>query len=165
MPNIRRRPIKRRNDAGTLTNGQRCILLTGFDLYGQIGFETEAQMRRAWIANRELLMSDPQFAPLGSRPWGYWELEVGEHPRRGEDDTTALLRLNLPLHEAERALIEREQPRELPSQIFEGGREFWTEYCRAAEVRRDWHQRENRTDQANAYGAAAAQLRAMLAKG
>lgn len=53
-------------------------------------FESPFLRRAAWLLNRTELLAGHN---PGTRPWGYWEYEVGEQPQEGDEE--ALRRLGL----------------------------------------------------------------------
>jgi len=152
--------IKRKALATDLSHSQELVLLCGPAIRPD-AFTDEAAMRAAWFRHREGLLAEVN--PT-TRPWGLWEYEVREHPdrRRGERDSTTMLRLNVPLTPFERSELLREQPPKIPDAIPPESGQFWRATLHAVQVRRDWHSRENRAQEAGLWQASAERLEARI---
>jgi hypothetical protein len=99
MPRVKRRG----HVMSMLTDEQTFELLLGPTPVTEGAFASDSQRRSAWFQYRdEILASANQF----SRPWGFWNFEIGHIPSRsaGERDVDLLRELNL-LSEQERVIL------------------------------------------------------------
>ena len=163
MPRKRRAARAYRNN-DRLTANRSTTLMSGLELPGGDTFGSPEEMRRAWWLHRAELMAECR--PL-SRPFAYWAFEVDGYcptcKKNGyEAEGDALLRLKLELTPEERSILTGQEPTRIPEVIPTGAVEHWAEVLRSLETRRDWHQREGRTDQARAWGDQAQLLLARL---
>ena len=93
---------------GELTDMQRAVLNTGFEMGSGADFATPEEYRAAWWAHRdELLVAFPYSF---FRPEAYWWVEIDMVPTgcaasEYKTEEQALLRLELPLTAQERAIL------------------------------------------------------------
>jgi hypothetical protein len=157
--------LRRARSGGKLSPGQECELVAGLAL-GPDGFSSPEAMEAAWWLHRDRLLEECE--PL-RRPVAFWRFEVKDGDQDGdqedgrERDEDRLLRLQLALTPRELAILTPAAPLSIPETVPPGAVDNWENVMRSMGLRRAWHEREGRMEQAQAWKAQGELLQSRIA--